>query len=70
MLSINNVRDPNVSKRRTADTRILNWFLYLPDCKQNVVTDDRKIDELMFLAHLSVNTSVISFQVLISYKLS
>jgi len=57
ILGINSdIRDPSDRKLAAADAKIVNWFLYLPKCKQNSMTEDRKVDELMFLAHLSMNT--------------
>ncbi len=41
-----------------ADTRIDNWLLHLPKCKQEIIKDDGQTDETLFLAHLMINTLV------------
>ncbi|TVY32072.1 hypothetical protein LOCC1_G008423 [Lachnellula occidentalis] len=52
LLSINHEeRGPGDPTIAIADTRILNWSLYLPKCKQDLISEDQKIDETMFLAH-------------------
>jgi len=38
-----------------ADAKFVNWFLYLPRCKHEAVKDDGKVDETMFLAHVTIN---------------
>jgi hypothetical protein len=50
------VKDPTDQKLDAADAKIVNWFLYLPKCKQEVIKENRNIDEIMFMAHLSINT--------------
>ncbi|CAG8950842.1 hypothetical protein HYFRA_00003059 [Hymenoscyphus fraxineus] len=37
------------------DAKFVNWFLYLPKCKTDVVLQDGKVDETMFLAHIVIN---------------
>lgn len=39
-----------------ADARCVNWFLYLPRCKQKMVKDDGRVDETMFSAVLFINS--------------
>ncbi|TVY43791.1 hypothetical protein LSUB1_G003475 [Lachnellula subtilissima] len=52
ILSINHEeRGPGDPTIATADARILNWSLYLPQSKQDLISKDQKIDETMFLAH-------------------
>lgn len=38
-----------------ADAKFVNWFLYLPRCKEEAVKEDGKVDETMFLAHITIN---------------
>jgi hypothetical protein len=38
-----------------ADAKLVNWFLYLPRCKHEAVKEDGKVDEPMFLAHVTIN---------------
>lgn len=38
-----------------ADTKIVNWFLYLPRCKQGAIKEDGIVDEIMLLAHITIN---------------
>jgi hypothetical protein len=47
--------EPGDKVIKSADAKFVNWALYLPECKLNVVKKDRKVDETMFLAHLIIN---------------
>ncbi|OBT83311.1 hypothetical protein VE02_07963 [Pseudogymnoascus sp. 03VT05] len=40
----------------SADAKLMNWFMYLPKEKQNVVEDPGKVDEVMFHAIMLYNT--------------
>ncbi len=48
--------EPGASVLTSADAKFVNWFLYLPRCKQDKVKKDGRVDETMFLASLVVNT--------------
>ena len=39
-----------------AATKIVNWFIYLPNCKQEIMRSNGKVDEIMLLSHLWINT--------------
>jgi hypothetical protein len=51
-------RRPGDGSHAAADAKYLNWTLYLPKSKQEteLVKDDQKVDEVMFLAHVLTNT--------------
>lgn len=42
-----------------ADTSLVNWGLHLPDCKKELVGPDRRVDEMLFQAHMVINASTI-----------
>lgn len=42
-----------------ADTSLVNWGLHLPDSKKELVGGDRRIDEMLFQAHMVINASTI-----------
>lgn len=48
--------EPGDSILTNADAKFVNWFLYLPRCKQDKLRKDGRVDETMFLACLVVNT--------------
>jgi hypothetical protein len=59
LLGINcDVRDHGDDRLTSADAMFVNWFLYLPKCKQELLKEDKGLDETMFKAHLAVNTYV------------
>jgi hypothetical protein len=37
------------------DAKFVNWFLYLPKSKLDLVAKDQRVDETMFLAHMVMN---------------
>jgi hypothetical protein len=39
-----------------ADTKLVNWLTHLPRCKQEIIDEDGKFDEILFHAHLLINT--------------
>lgn len=48
-------RGPGERVLEAVDAKFVNWFLYLPKCKVDLVLRDGKVDETMFLAHIVVN---------------
>ena len=58
-LGINNSKNtgekPWESILAAADAKFVNWFLYLPRCKMNLV-ENGEVDEIMFMAVLLINT--------------
>ncbi|KAG9233266.1 hypothetical protein BJ875DRAFT_426183 [Amylocarpus encephaloides] len=55
-LSINIAeRSPGERSLEAADAKWVNWTLYLPKCKQNLMAKDGNADETMFLAHIIAN---------------
>ncbi|KAH6682468.1 hypothetical protein B0J14DRAFT_123063 [Halenospora varia] len=56
ILSLNlEQKDPGDHHIEAVDAKFLNWSLYLPKSKQDILTKDGKVDETMFLAHVVVN---------------
>ncbi|KAE8446843.1 hypothetical protein EG329_011620 [Mollisiaceae sp. DMI_Dod_QoI] len=55
MPNINSSFCPGSRTIAAADAKVVNWFLYLPKCKQEAVKEDGEIDETMFLAHMTIN---------------
>ncbi|KAH8687102.1 hypothetical protein BGZ60DRAFT_392832 [Tricladium varicosporioides] len=49
------LKDPGDHHIEAVDAKFLNWSLYLPKSKQDMLTKDGKVDETMFLAHVVVN---------------
>lgn len=49
-------RQPGDKAVMAADAKLLNWFLYLPKSKQELIKEDQSVDEVMFSAHLTINT--------------
>jgi hypothetical protein len=54
-------RGPGEKALEAADAKLVNWMLYLPKCKQNIVRKGGGVDETMFLAHLLINVYVPPF---------
>ncbi|TVY65503.1 hypothetical protein LSUE1_G007116 [Lachnellula suecica] len=48
-------RGPGERTLAAADAKFVNWTLYLPKCKQELVGKDQRVDETMFLAHIVMN---------------
>lgn len=48
--------DPYVD---AADASLVNWGLYLPESKKELVGRDMKVDEMLFQAHMIVNAATI-----------
>ena len=50
-------RKPGDGSLAAADAKFVNWLLYLPKSKREneLMKDDQKIDEVMFLAHVMTN---------------
>ena len=59
-LAINNSKNskvkPGDAVLAAADAKYVNWFLYLPKCKQQMVKNNGTVDELIFMAVLLINT--------------
>lgn len=49
-------RQPGDKLVMEADAKLMNWSLYLPKCKQELIKDDQTVDEVMFSAQLGINT--------------
>ncbi|KAL7271926.1 hypothetical protein RUND412_005288 [Rhizina undulata] len=55
-------QDPNPEDPRAdaADASLVNWGLHLPECKKELVGKDRRVDEMLFQAHMVINASTIN----------
>lgn len=53
-----------------ADAKFVNWSLYLPKSKREneLVKDEQRVDEVMFLAHVLINTLVLPPQNMIRLR--
>jgi len=60
MSTIHSSREPGDKSLTWADAKYVNWSMYLPRCKQEIVKQNGKVDETLFLAHLIANTYVSS----------
>lgn len=49
--------DLNDPQADAADASLVNWALHLPDEKKELVGKDRKVDEMLFQAHMIVNAT-------------
>ncbi|KAG4427320.1 hypothetical protein IFR05_017197, partial [Cadophora sp. M221] len=56
MSIIHSPHEPGDKALTTTDAKFVNWFLYLPNSKREIVRPDGSVDETMFFAHLVVNT--------------
>ncbi|KAI5800163.1 hypothetical protein DFH27DRAFT_623391 [Peziza echinospora] len=50
----NNVQSIPDGRADAADASLVNWALHLPDDKKELVGKDRKVDEMLFQAHMIV----------------
>ncbi|KAI5841976.1 hypothetical protein DFP73DRAFT_528391 [Morchella snyderi] len=46
-------------KADAADASLVNWGLHLPSCKKELVGNDRRVDEMLFQAHMVVHAATI-----------
>jgi hypothetical protein len=61
LLTINNNESgPGERALEAAEAKFVNWFLYLPKCKADIVKVGGEIDETMFWAHNITNWYVAS----------
>src|SRR5690606_32511625 len=51
--------EPPDLRADAADTSLVNWALHLPEAKKELVGKDRKIDEMLFQAHMVVYATAI-----------
>ena len=58
MSIIHSPHEPGAKALTSTDAKFVNWGLYLPHCKREIVRPDGTVDETMFFAHLVVNTYV------------
>ncbi|PVH81223.1 hypothetical protein DL98DRAFT_416953 [Cadophora sp. DSE1049] len=56
MSIIHSPHEPGDKALTSTDAKFVNWGLYLPHCKREIVRPDGTVDETMFFAHLVVNT--------------
>ncbi|CZT01228.1 uncharacterized protein RAG0_08964 [Rhynchosporium agropyri] len=56
MTIIRSPHEPGDKAVTAADAKLVNWQMYLPPCKKEMVRLDGSVDETMFLAHLIVKT--------------
>ncbi|KAH9213043.1 hypothetical protein DL95DRAFT_463377 [Leptodontidium sp. 2 PMI_412] len=56
MSIIHSPHEPGDKALTSTDAKFVNWFLYLPNSKREIVRPDGSVDETMFFAHLIVNT--------------
>ena len=61
MSIIHSPHEPGDKALTSTDAKFVNWGLYLPHCKREIVRPDGTVDETMFFAHLVVNTYALSF---------
>lgn len=50
--------DDMASQVKNAEANITSWHLYLPESKKEPVQPDGSVDEIMFRAHMLLNTYV------------
>ncbi|KAF8444351.1 hypothetical protein BDZ91DRAFT_156825 [Kalaharituber pfeilii] len=54
VLACGHNNDPDDPRADAADASLVNWALHLPDEKKELVGKDRKVDEMLFQAHMIV----------------
>lgn len=59
MSIIHSPHEPGDKALTSTDAKFVNWGLYLPHCKREIVRPDGTVDETMFFAHLVVNTELL-----------
>ncbi|RPA99568.1 hypothetical protein L873DRAFT_1789511 [Choiromyces venosus 120613-1] len=59
VLAVGQGNDPEDPMADAADTSLVNWGLHLPDVKKELVGKDRRVDEMLFQAHMVINASTI-----------
>lgn len=59
VLAVGQGSDPEDPKADAADASLVNWGLHLPECKKELVGEDRRVDEILFQAHMVVNAASI-----------
>ncbi|KAH7416852.1 C6 zinc finger domain-containing protein [Cadophora sp. MPI-SDFR-AT-0126] len=59
MSIIHSPHEPGDKALTSTDAKFVNWGLYLPYCKREIVRPDGTVDETMFFAHLVVNTELL-----------
>jgi hypothetical protein len=51
--------DPEDPRAEAADASLVNWGLHLPECKKELIGEDRKVDEMLFQAHMVIYAATI-----------
>ncbi|KAH7348755.1 hypothetical protein BKA65DRAFT_550820 [Rhexocercosporidium sp. MPI-PUGE-AT-0058] len=59
MSIIHSPHEPGDKALTSTDAKFVNWGLYLPHSKREIVRPDGTVDETMFFAHLVVNTELL-----------
>lgn len=59
VLAVGQGNDPEDPKADAADASLVNWGLHLPESKKELVGQDRRVDEMLFQAHMVVNAATI-----------
>lgn len=54
VLACGRTSDPDDPRADAADASLVNWALHLPEEKKELVGKDRKVDEMLFQAHMIV----------------
>lgn len=58
LVTVDQEGDDIVSVVKNAEANITSWHLYLPESKKEPVQPDGSVDEIMFRAHMLLNTYV------------
>jgi hypothetical protein len=59
VLAVGQNSDPEDPMADAADASLVNWGLHLPDCKKQLVGEDRRVDEMLFQAHMVINAATV-----------
>lgn len=58
LVTVDQEGDDITSVVKNAEANITSWHLYLPESKKEPVQPDGSVDEIMFRAHMLLNTYV------------
>lgn len=59
VLAVGQGGDPEDPRADAADASLVNWGLHLPECKKELIGEDRRVDEMLFQAHMVVYAATI-----------
>ena len=54
--TVDETEAPSDTAVSNADARLVNWCVHLPECKKEMISRSRGMDEMIFQAYMLINT--------------